>query len=133
MRGCGRGTAAGHEPAAVSIRSGNESDPSLSRFHELTVYPSQANFLLVKLPGGVDGVELRDYLLSEHHLLIRDCGNKIGMTSQFLRFGVRPAEEVNRLVEGLRGFARSINDEPDMTTRAMELILPEPDSARTYA
>lgn len=105
----------------------------LSRFHELTVYPSQANFILVKLPGGVDGVELRDYLLSEHHLLIRDCGNKIGMTSQFLRFGVRPAEEVNRLVEGLRGFARSINDEPDMSTRAMELILPDPDPAQTYA
>jgi histidinol-phosphate/aromatic aminotransferase/cobyric acid decarboxylase-like protein len=78
----------------------------LSQFPELTVYPSQANFLLVKLPGSVDGAELCDYLLTEHHLLVRQCGNKIGMTSQFMRFGVRPDTEVERLVEGLRGVER---------------------------
>ena len=78
----------------------------LGQFQELTVYPSQANFLLVKLPGSVDGAELCDYLLAEHHLLVRQCGNKIGMTSQFMRFGVRPDTEVERLVEGLRGVER---------------------------
>ena len=81
----------------------------LARFPELTVYPSQANFLLVKLPGHLDGAELCDYLLSEHHLLVRQCGNKIGMTSQFMRFGVRPDTEVDRLVEGLRGVERLSN------------------------
>jgi histidinol-phosphate/aromatic aminotransferase/cobyric acid decarboxylase-like protein len=78
----------------------------LNQFPELTVFPSQANFLLVKLPGSVDGAELCDYLLAEHHLLVRQCGNKIGMTSQFMRFGVRPDTEVERLVEGLRGVER---------------------------
>ena len=78
----------------------------LGQFPELTVFPSQANFLLVKLPGSVDGAELCDYLLTEHHLLVRQCGNKIGMTSQFMRFGVRPDTEVERLVEGLRGVER---------------------------
>ncbi len=78
----------------------------LNQFPELTVFPSQANFLLVKLPGSVDGAELCDYLLTEHHLLVRQCGNKIGMTSQFMRFGVRPDTEVERLVEGLRGVER---------------------------
>ena len=78
----------------------------LAQFPELTVFPSQANFLLVKLPGAVDGAELCDYLLAEHHLLVRQCGNKIGMTSQFMRFGVRPDTEVDRLVEGLRGVER---------------------------
>jgi hypothetical protein len=37
---------------------------------------------------------------------VRQCGNKIGMTSQFMRFGVRPDTEVERLVEGLRGVER---------------------------
>ncbi len=78
----------------------------LGQFPELTVFPSQANFLLVKLPASVDGAELCDYLLAEHHLLVRQCGNKIGMTSQFMRFGVRPDTEVERLVEGLRGVER---------------------------
>ncbi|MGW3992297.1 pyridoxal phosphate-dependent aminotransferase [Amycolatopsis sp. NPDC004772] len=78
----------------------------LGQFPELTVFPSQANFLLVKLPASVDGAELCDYLLTEHHLLVRQCGNKIGMTSQFMRFGVRPDTEVERLVEGLRGVER---------------------------
>ncbi|WP_257926898.1 pyridoxal phosphate-dependent aminotransferase [Amycolatopsis iheyensis] len=78
----------------------------LNQFPELTVFPSQANFLLVKLPNAVDGAELCDYLLAEHHLLVRQCGNKIGMTSQFMRFGVRPDTEVERLVEGLRGVER---------------------------
>ena len=78
----------------------------LGQFPELTVFPSQANFLLVKLPASVDGAELCDHLLAEHHLLVRQCGNKIGMTSQFMRFGVRPDTEVERLVEGLRGVER---------------------------
>jgi histidinol-phosphate/aromatic aminotransferase/cobyric acid decarboxylase-like protein len=78
----------------------------LGQFPELTVYPSQANFLLVKLPGSVDGAELCDHLLAEHHLLVRQCGNKIGMTSQFIRLGVRPDTEVERLVEGLHGVER---------------------------
>jgi histidinol-phosphate/aromatic aminotransferase/cobyric acid decarboxylase-like protein len=91
----------------------------LSRFTELTVYPSQANFLLVKLPGSVEGAELCDYLLGEHHLLVRQCGNKIGMTSQFMRFGVRPDTEVERLVEGLRGVERLGGGRP---TPAIELV-----------
>ncbi|MFI9387695.1 pyridoxal phosphate-dependent aminotransferase [Kutzneria sp. NPDC052558] len=78
----------------------------LIRFPELTVYPSQANFLLVKLPATLDGAEFCSYLLEEHHLLTRQCGNKIGLTSQFMRFGVRPDTEVERLVAGLRGVDR---------------------------
>ena len=61
-----------------------------------------------------------DYLLNERHPLIRDRGNKIGMTSQFVRFGVRPEDELGRLVEGLRGFARSRDAE---LSRPVELIV----------
>ncbi|EOD65793.1 pyridoxal phosphate-dependent aminotransferase [Amycolatopsis vancoresmycina] len=92
----------------------------LSQFAELTVYPSQANFLLVKLPASVDGAELCDHLLTEHHLLVRQCGNKIGMTSQFIRLGVRPDTEVDRLVEGLRGVERLGGGRP--STPAIELV-----------
>jgi hypothetical protein len=70
----------------------------------MTVYPSQANFILVKLPPGTDGGLLRDYLLSQHGVLVRECGNKLGITSQFVRLVVRPRADVQRLLTGLYGY-----------------------------
>jgi histidinol-phosphate/aromatic aminotransferase/cobyric acid decarboxylase-like protein len=70
----------------------------------MLVYPSQANFILVKLPPGVDGGLLRDYLLSQHGVLVRECGNKLGITSQFVRLVVRPRADVQRLLTSLYGF-----------------------------
>jgi histidinol-phosphate/aromatic aminotransferase/cobyric acid decarboxylase-like protein len=78
----------------------------LSRLTELQVYPSQANFLLVKLAAGLSGTELRDHLLAEHRVFVRECGNKLGMTSQYLRLVVRPAADVARLVAGIRRFSQ---------------------------
>lgn len=67
----------------------------------MVVYPSQANFVLVKLPPGTDGPALRDHLLSQHGVMVRECGNKLGITSQFVRLVVRPRNDVQRLLEGL--------------------------------
>jgi histidinol-phosphate/aromatic aminotransferase/cobyric acid decarboxylase-like protein len=80
---------------------------ALARMPELTVYSSQANFLMVKLAPGIDGMALRDYLLSRHQVFIRECGNKLGMSSQFIRLVVRPERDVDRLIEGIRGFTRT--------------------------
>jgi histidinol-phosphate/aromatic aminotransferase/cobyric acid decarboxylase-like protein len=73
----------------------------LARLPELSVYSSQANFLLVKLGAGVDGTDLRDHLIDRHQVFIRECGNKLGMSNQFVRLVVRPQEDVARLVEGI--------------------------------
>ncbi|WP_461029261.1 pyridoxal phosphate-dependent aminotransferase, partial [Streptomyces sparsus] len=67
----------------------------------LTVYPSQGNFLFVRLPDGADGVVLRNRLLAEHGVLVRECGNKLGSSSRFLRLVVRPQADVGRLLTGL--------------------------------
>ncbi|MCT2581502.1 histidinol-phosphate aminotransferase family protein [Actinophytocola sp. S1-96] len=78
----------------------------LARLPDFTVFPSQGNFLLVKLAPGVDGTELRDHLINRHQVFIRECGNKLGMSNQFLRFVVRPQADVARLVEGVQAFGR---------------------------
>ncbi|XVQ09946.1 pyridoxal phosphate-dependent aminotransferase [Spirillospora sp. CA-255316] len=70
----------------------------------LRVFASQGNFILVKLPDDKDGVRLRDYLLSEHGVFVRECGNKLGSTSRFLRLVVRPPQDVHRLLTGLGAF-----------------------------
>ncbi|RZB16425.1 histidinol-phosphate aminotransferase family protein [Streptomyces sp. F001] len=67
----------------------------------LTVYPSQGNFLFVRLPVGAEGTVVRDRMLTEHRILVRECGNKIGSSSRFLRLVVRPQVDVRRLVSGL--------------------------------
>jgi histidinol-phosphate/aromatic aminotransferase/cobyric acid decarboxylase-like protein len=67
----------------------------------LTTYPSKGNFLFCELPEGVPGKALRDTLLEEYGLVVRECSNKVGSTEQYLRFVVRPREEANRLVAAL--------------------------------
>jgi histidinol-phosphate/aromatic aminotransferase/cobyric acid decarboxylase-like protein len=85
---------------------------ALASLPDLTVYSSQGNFLLVKLAAGIDGTELRDYLISRHQVFIRECGNKLGMSNQFLRLVVRPERDVARLVEGIRDFTHARWSEP---------------------
>ncbi len=72
----------------------------LSRFPALTVYPSDANFLLVELTAGLTAAELRERLL-QYGILIRDCANFTGLTPHFFRIAVRTREENERLLGGL--------------------------------
>jgi histidinol-phosphate/aromatic aminotransferase/cobyric acid decarboxylase-like protein len=91
-------------------RDRNHMADTLARIPGMTVFPSQANFLLVKLPAGWSGGQLRDYLMSSHQVFVRECGNKLGMTSQFVRLVVRPQADVNRLMDGLLGYLRAQAD-----------------------
>ena len=34
-------------------------------------------------------------------MFIRECGNKLGMSSQFVRLVVRPQQDVARLIDGI--------------------------------
>jgi histidinol-phosphate/aromatic aminotransferase/cobyric acid decarboxylase-like protein len=84
----------------------------LSRVQGLTVFPSQGNFVLVKLPTDWSGVGMRDYLVANHGVYTRECGNKLGMTSQFMRLVVRPAADVDRLMDGIEDYARQFRAAP---------------------
>ena len=62
----------------------------------LKVYPSAANYLLVKTPR-----PLFEDLLKEK-IAVRDCSNYPGLNSCFLRIGIRRREENLKLVEAMR-------------------------------
>lgn len=68
----------------------------------LTVYPSRANFLFIELPEGVSGKALRDRLLKNYGVMVRECSNKIGSTEQYLRVAVQCKDAVDVLVPALR-------------------------------
>jgi histidinol-phosphate/aromatic aminotransferase/cobyric acid decarboxylase-like protein len=74
----------------------------LSTIAGLTVYPSKANFLFVELADGMSGKSLRDQLLKNYGLMVRECSNKIGSSEQYLRFAVQTKAAVDVLVPPLR-------------------------------
>lgn len=67
----------------------------------LRIYPSKANFLFVELADGMSGRTLRDRLLRNHGLMVRECSNKIGASEQYLRFAVQGKTAVDALVGAL--------------------------------
>lgn len=68
----------------------------------LIVTPAQANFVYIRLPDSIDGVELRNWLLEEHGCFLRECGNKEGSTSRHFRIAARPRAEIDFLVDKLK-------------------------------
>jgi len=67
----------------------------------LTVFPSAANYLLVKITRpGWTAARLRQALLA-HRLIIRDASNFAGLDERFLRLAVRRREENDRLLAAL--------------------------------
>lgn len=73
----------------------------LERIHGLRVFPSKANFLYVELPPNVPGRKLRDRLLEQYGLMVRECSNKIGSSEQYLRLAVQTKEAVDLLAHAL--------------------------------
>lgn len=73
----------------------------LSAVAGLVLYPSQANFLFVELPERVSGRALRDRLLENYGLMVRECSNKLGSSEQYLRLAVQGKAAVDRLVAAL--------------------------------
>jgi threonine-phosphate decarboxylase len=67
----------------------------------LRVFPSKANFLYVELPSETPGRQLRDRLLEQYGLMVRECSNKIGSSERYLRLAVQTREAVDRLVHAL--------------------------------
>jgi histidinol-phosphate/aromatic aminotransferase/cobyric acid decarboxylase-like protein len=75
---------------------------ALRQIEGLDVFPSHANFVYVRVSDDVDGIELRNRLLVDHGCLVRECGNKVGSSSQFLRIAARPPEDLVALLPALR-------------------------------
>jgi histidinol-phosphate/aromatic aminotransferase/cobyric acid decarboxylase-like protein len=73
----------------------------LSVVSNLKICPSKANFLFVELPSGVSGRALRNRLLKNHGLMVRECSNKLGSSERYLRLAVQGKAAVNVLVPAL--------------------------------
>jgi histidinol-phosphate/aromatic aminotransferase/cobyric acid decarboxylase-like protein len=74
----------------------------LCNIKELKVFPSQANYFLCKLVNGQTSEDLAKRLLSNHNILIKDCGNKRGFEeSVFFRIAIRSNNDNSLLISAL--------------------------------
>lgn len=65
-------------------------------------YASAANFLLLRLPGRLDSARVREQLISDHRIVVRDCRSFHGLSDgRFVRVAVRSSGENGRLVRAL--------------------------------
>ncbi len=69
----------------------------------VTVYPSAANFLLLRLPATAPtSARVRARLITHHGVVVRDCRSFDGLSNgRFIRVAVRQRDENERLVRAL--------------------------------
>ncbi len=72
----------------------------LSAAPGLTVFPSEANFLLLELPAGLKAARVASRLRRDG-LLIRDCSAIPGLNERTVRIAIRSRAENRRLLAGL--------------------------------
>ena len=92
---------------------------ALEKISHLTVIPSQANFLLVRLDGKQDTAWLANTLLKKHTIAIRVCANYEGLDNSWFRVAVRNQEENEQLVAALLAVLQ-----PTIATRPVQRKTP---------
>jgi threonine-phosphate decarboxylase len=75
----------------------------IHQLHEigLTVFPGDANYLLMKVRETSNGLDLWRRLILEYGIVLRSCANFEGLNQQYLRVGIRTRSDNQRLVTAL--------------------------------
>ena len=80
----------------------------LAAIGALKVFDTFSNFILFKIEDSrFNSVQMRDYLLQEWGLYVRDCSRKLGLSDKFIRVGTNLPEENRRLLEAITRFLSS--------------------------
>ncbi len=96
-------TAYQEESRAYTLACRTALEKKLQTFSALKIYPSSANYILLKMDKDRSVSELEDFLKSQN-ILIRDCSNYRGLDSRFFRIAVRTESENRQLVDGIAAF-----------------------------
>lgn len=70
---------------------------ALGGFENLEVIPTQANYVMIKLTGGLTAEQLTEKLLDGYNILIKDLSAKISR-GQYVRVAIRNSEDNDKLV-----------------------------------
>jgi threonine-phosphate decarboxylase len=73
----------------------------LQSCRELRIFPSRASFVLLQLPPAATAADVCRALARER-ILVRDCGNFVGLDPRFIRISLKDAEANRRVADGLQ-------------------------------
>lgn len=76
-------------------------EQALSQLPGLRVIPSQANYVMAELTGGMTSRQLTKALLLKHNIFIKDLSAKMG-GAQYVRLAIRNTEEDDKLLAALK-------------------------------
>lgn len=75
----------------------------LSNIEGLRVIPSQANYFMIGLTGGISSTELTKRLLVKHNIFIKDLSSKIKIkNNSFIRVAIRNTEDNDKFICALK-------------------------------
>lgn len=75
----------------------------LRKIEGMRIFETKTNFMLCEL-SGTTGAALKNYLVHEHGMLIRDCYNFYGLSKEHFRISAQQAEENDALVAAIRQY-----------------------------
>lgn len=78
---------------------------SIESIGALQVFPGSVYFVLARLTGSVDAAGLCAALLKDR-ILIRNCGNFVGLDDRYVRFSLKDQDTNRRLADRLRAIVR---------------------------
>lgn len=72
----------------------------------IRVVPSQANYFLCEVTGGMTSYSLTLKLLTDYDILIKDCSQKKGFPAdrQYVRIAIRDHKDNSRLIQALKSY-----------------------------
>lgn len=73
----------------------------LASIPSIEVWPSHTHILLSRLRNGTASA-LKDYLVKEHGLLIRDAGNFAGLDNHYFRICIQGKKENDQLIDAIK-------------------------------
>jgi threonine-phosphate decarboxylase len=78
----------------------------LRQIEGVRVFETKTNYMLCELDNAT-AADLRNYLIHEHGILIRDCSNFYGLSRHFFRVSAQQPEENDALVAAIREYLGS--------------------------
>ena len=80
---------------------------ALRSIEGIRVFETKTNYMLCEMTQ-TTAPKLKDHLIHEHGILIRDCSNFYGLSNRFFRVSTQTPEENDALVEAIRAFLSTI-------------------------
>jgi histidinol-phosphate/aromatic aminotransferase/cobyric acid decarboxylase-like protein len=73
----------------------------LSEFPSIKIYPSMANFALIELIDGSTATNFTIKMLANQGIYTRNCGDKVGLSGEFIRIAARTKVENQSIVQAI--------------------------------